>query len=77
MGSRLAAFLAGYQPKKIPVIVHTMNDNATVQASMLMGQFARNLTAIEAPTPSNTPIRPPVTLIMMASMRNWLQIRSH
>lgn len=31
IGSRLAAFLAGYQPKNTPVTVHTANERITLQ----------------------------------------------
>ena len=45
MGSRRAAFLAGYQPKKTPVKVQTAKLMMIVQGSMAMGQWAKALMA--------------------------------
>ena len=74
MGSSWAAFLAGYQPKKIPVSVQTAKLITMVQPSMEMGQWATFFTVNEAAMPSMTPMIPPVTLSMIASMRNWFRI---
>ena len=38
------------------------------------GHPATNLTTHEAPIPNTTPINPPVTLIRIASIRNWARI---
>lgn len=38
IGSNWAAFLAGYQPKNIPVMVQTAKDRITLQAWMYIGK---------------------------------------
>ncbi len=73
IGSRSAAFLAGYHPKNTPVTVQTANDRNTLQGWMKMGQWATLFTTQLAPQPMITPIRPPVMLIGMASIGNWLE----
>ena len=40
IGSRSAAFLAGYHPKKTPVTVHTANDSNTLQGCINTGHGA-------------------------------------
>ena len=74
IGSRSAAFLAGYQPKNTPVTVHTANDKNTLHGCIKIGQWATLLTIQLAPQPIITPIIPPVILIRIASIRNWLRI---
>ena len=74
MGSSCAAFLAGYHPKKTPVKVQTAKLIMIVHGSMDIGQWANALIAYEAPIPRITPIIPPVTLSIIASIRNWLRI---
>ena len=39
IGSRLAAFLAGYHPKKMPVAAQTMNDIITDEMLTMNGQL--------------------------------------
>ena len=72
IGSRFDAFFAGYHPKNTPVIVHTANDSTTEYPSITTGQFATNLTIAEAKQPNTTPIKPPVTLIIIDSIRNCI-----
>lgn len=43
IGSRSAAFLAGYHPKKTPVMVQTAKDSSTLQGWMNTGQWAIDL----------------------------------
>ena len=74
IGSRSAAFLAGYHPKKTPVMVQTAKDSSTLQGWMNTGQWAIDLIMKLAPQPIITPITPPVILIRMASMRNCERI---
>ena len=70
IGSRLAAFFAGYQPKKIPVAVHTAKLNTTLHGWTKTGQWANTLMAHAAPSPIRIPMTPPAKLRRMASMRN-------
>ena len=42
----MAAFLAGYHPKKTPVNVHTAKLITMVHASMAMGQWTRTLIVV-------------------------------
>ena len=71
IGSRSAAFLAGYQPKKIPVTVQTANESITLHGWMKTGQRAMNLTPRLAPKPVRTPMIPPVMLMMTASFGGY------
>ena len=77
IGSSCAAFLAGYHPKNTPVTVHTANDRMTLQGWMKIGKWATPFTTRAAPTPKTTPIRPPVTLIRMDSIRNCARTVSY
>ena len=43
IGSKSAAFFAGYHPKKIPVTVHTAKESNTLHGWIYMGQWAMNL----------------------------------
>ena len=74
IGSRSAAFLAGYQPKNTPVTVHTAKERNTLHGWMKMGQWATLFTIQLAPHPMMTPMMPPVMLMRIASMRNWLKM---
>ena len=74
MGSRLAAFLAGYQPKNMPVAEHTAKLSNTLQGWICMGQCANTLIPTAAPIPTITPIKPPVTLSKTDSIKNWFSI---
>ena len=49
IGSRSAAFLAGYQPKNTPVTVHTAKERNTLHGWMKMGQWATPFTIKLAP----------------------------
>lgn len=70
IGSRFDAFFAGYHPKNTPVTVHTTNESTTEYNSITIGQFATNRIRKDAKHPKTTPIKPPVTLIIIDSMRN-------
>lgn len=70
IGSRSAAFLAGYHPKKIPVKVQTAKERSTLHGCMKTGQWATFLIIKLAPHPMRTPIKPPVILMRIDSIRN-------
>ena len=55
-------------------MVHTANDRKTLQGCIKIGQWATLFTIQLAPQPIMTPMIPPVILIRMASIRNWLRI---
>ena len=57
--------------KNIPVIVQTRKESTTEYIWMYMGQPIAYLIISDEPIPRITPIIPPVTLIMTASIRNW------
>ena len=70
IGLRLAAFRAGYQPKKIPIADEKRNDIRIDWMVMVTGQLRMLAISCETSTPSETPIKPPNRLISRASMRN-------
>ena len=74
IGSRRAAFLAGYQPKKTPVKVQTAKLMMMLQGSICVATCRNCCSPTDRLTPNSTPITPPVTLSRMASMRNWLRM---
>ena len=66
----LAAFLAGIYPNKTPMTTQTLKDNSIDHSGTILGIEKSGKTHSEAAIPSNTPKIPPVTLIMMDSIRN-------
>ena len=74
IGSSLAAFLAGYHPKNTPVNVHTAKLMIMLHGSICVAICRKALRLTDNPTPSNTPMIPPVTDKRIASMRNWFRM---
>ena len=74
IGSILAAFLAGYQPKKIPINVQTPKLITMLHHWMKMGILAATLMTYAAPTPNMTPITPPAILSMAAVSYTHLDV---
>jgi hypothetical protein len=70
IGSRLAAFLAGYQPKNTPMTVHTANDRTSELGNTTTGHPIVAPIIFDATTPSKIPIKPPVILSKIDSVRN-------
>ena len=74
IGSSLAAFLAGYQPKNMPVKVHTAKLMMMLHGSICVAMWKKELRLTDSPTPSSTPMMPPVTESNIASIRNWFRM---
>ena len=74
MGSRLAAFLAGYIPKNNPTETETENPRITDQEVTDAGRGVAELMTKAIPKPINIPKIPPVPVTKMASMRNCFKI---
>ena len=70
IGSRLAAFLAGYQPKNIPITVHTANESISELGNTTIGHDIADPIILDAAIPSRIPITPPVMLNKIDSVRN-------
>src|SRR5450759_3556480 len=74
IGSRLAAFLAGYQPKNTPITVHTTNDKTSELGNTTIGHDIAAPIIFDAAIPSRIPITPPVILSKIDSVRNCNKI---
>src|SRR5664279_4230389 len=74
IGSRLAAFFAGYQPKNIPIIVHTANDSTSELGNTTTGHDIADPIIFDAAIPTKIPITPPVILNNIDSARNCINI---
>src|SRR5712692_4536237 len=70
MGSRRAACLAGYQPKKMPTAAATPTDRITAAGEMEVDQRRWRERPCAAARPTITPMMPPVTLKATASRTN-------
>lgn len=74
IGSSLAAFFAGYHPKKTPVNVQTAKLIIMLQGSIWVAIWKKEFRQSDKLTPNITPIIPPVTESKIASIRNWFKI---
>ena len=70
MGSRRAAWRAGYHPKKMPTAAATPKDTVTADADVEVDQRSSCEIESEATNPSAMPTRPPARLSITASVRN-------
>ena len=73
MGSIDAALRAGKKQNRMPMSVHTAKLRIMLHTGMLTGRLKLAQANVPA-QPTIMPSMPPVTLIMMLSMRNWLLI---
>lgn len=71
MRLRLAAFLAGYQPKKMPMAQEKVTEIRMLKGVMATFQCMVLPTTEVAAQPNKMPINPPKMLIVTASMTNW------
>lgn len=70
MGSRLAAFLAGYQPKRMPIIVDTTKAKIIEVGETTKRELEILEITKEVAIPKTIPIRPPVKVRMTDSTKN-------
>ena len=70
IGSKLAAFFAGYTPKKIPMIKVDKKDIITTFIGILSGQSAKIAVITDSVIPQIMPIAPPLMLNNSDSVRN-------
>ena len=70
MGCKLAAFLAGYQPNRIPVAVETPIAKATAPAEIAKGILISLLKSREISAPTIIPIMPPTKVRIADSIKN-------
>jgi hypothetical protein len=70
MGRRSAAFLAGQNPNKTPIVAVMLVTNAMVETDTTKAQFVAAAAMVVTPTPNATPKVPPIMASKADSTRN-------
>ena len=68
MGSSVAARRAGYTPKKTPTLAETISPAATAHSLITDGIPTSKVTPLATPMPNSTPMRPPTSARVTASI---------
>ena len=74
MGERSAAFLAGYQPKRMPIPAETIKANRMEFIDITNGELVKREIPYEADIPAPMPITPPTNVNSIDSTKNCVII---
>jgi hypothetical protein len=70
MGSSFDAFLAGYIPNNIPMIIQIINEETIAVNDQITGQPENNAILSDSISPKTTPSTPPSKEITKLSIKN-------